>query len=214
MILALLFFTSSAFAAETPLFALISQHIHDGNLRSCLHQLAKKNQWQAPADVTKVVCHSNDIADLAGLDIFSNIETLSLHNNHIEVFDGAPFKRLNNLNLGRNKLQALSLNDLPRLSVLYVFNNKLKQLSLTTLPQLKKLKANSNGLLSFRYDGLPNLQKIYMFDNEMEHIDIYNLPQLSYMDVRQNPMSDALYEEMDKRVGVTILHDGNADDWH
>jgi hypothetical protein len=31
--------------------------------------------------------------------------------------------------------------------------------------------------------------------------------------VRHNPMPDELYEDMDALPGVTILHDGNADDW-
>lgn len=95
----------------------------------------------------------------------------------------------------------------------FAFSNKLTSFELDNLPKLKQIKANSNQLTQFSYKALPELEKIYLFDNLMEMIDIYNLPSMRYMDVRQNPMPDELYEKMDALSGVTILHDGNAEDW-
>lgn len=203
--LGVLFFSLSA------LSALAS--VSDQNLDDCLKKIGKKNQWSSPLEFTEIVCHNKGIVSLEGLEAYSHIEKLSLHKNKIQAFDGASFKELKVLNLGRNRLEGLTLDQMPNLIEVYIFNNNLKNLTLTNLPTLQRFKANSNVIQTFTYRNLPVLKKVYLFDNEMEHIDIYSLPSMKYMDVRQNPMPDELYEKMDQMKGVTILHDGNADDW-
>ncbi|WP_086930388.1 leucine-rich repeat domain-containing protein [Agarilytica rhodophyticola] len=188
--------------------------IKDGKLRQCLEKIGKKNNWQTPSQFTEVVCHNKNIESLEGLSHYKNLVKISLHKNKINIFDGNNFSALRTLNLGRNTITTINLQSLPELEELYLFKNKITSLSLKNLPKLKKLKANSNLITEFSYQALPELNKIYLFDNEMEHIDIYSLPSMKYMDVRQNPMPDELYEEMDELNGITILHDGNADDWN
>ncbi len=187
--------------------------ISDPKLRQCIHAIATKNNWQRAEDFTAIKCHNKNITHLDGLEHFVNLETLSLHKNEIKMIDIRPLSKLKRLNLARNKIKTLTLSNLAHLSEIFVFGNPLTRLDIQNLPKLKKLKASGNKLTLFQYNELPALEKIYMFNNEMEDIDIHSLPSLKYMDVRQNPMPDPLYEEMDKLKGVTILHDGNADDW-
>ncbi|MFL0805091.1 MAG: hypothetical protein K6L81_15370 [Agarilytica sp.] len=187
--------------------------ISDLNFRQCIHELSQKNNWQRPEDFLAIKCHNKNITRLDGIERFVNLETLSLHKNQISSINIGALTKLKRLNLARNNIKTLHLSNLLRLTEVFIFGNSLTQLEIHTLPKLQKLKASGNQLISFKYSALPALTKIYMFDNKMEHIDIHNLPSMKYMDVRQNPMPDPLYEEMDKLKGVTILHDGNADDW-
>lgn len=185
----------------------------DAKLTACVNTLAKKYKWENVEAVDKIVCHNASINSLTGIEQFVNVEKLSFHKNHLTKVKLVGLHKLRELNLARNKLQKLELADLPALENLYFFGNRIPKVTLENLPSLQQLKANSSDIREFSYAKLPKLEKIYLFDNQLETIDINNLPAMKYMDVRQNPMPDELYEDMDKMEGVTILHDGNAEDW-
>lgn len=185
----------------------------DPNLTICIQKSASKKGWTTAESVETLICHSKKIKSLEGIEKFTNLKKLSLHKNQLKQADVSALKKLEHLNLARNQLTSLVLQDLPELKQLFVFGNKLASLKLQNLPNMLLLKANSNKLVAFEYSSLPLLKKIHIFDNQLEDIDIYHLPKMTYMDCRQNPMPDPLYEEMDEMNGVTILHDGNAEDW-
>lgn len=192
---------------------LVDFRVSDPKLQSCIDAHARKKHWQKTTDVINLACHNEDIASLAGLEGFTNLEKLSFHKNNIENVSLSGLVKLKHLNLSRNKLSVMELDNLPELEELYFFGNRLPQVRLHDLPGLKQIKGNASEIEHFEYQNLPSLEKIYLFDNKMETIDINRLPAMKYMDVRQNPMPDELYEDMDKMPGVTILHDGNAEDW-
>jgi len=187
--------------------------IDDPALKTCITEAAHKKNWRQMEEVSDLRCHSMGIKNVNGLENFSGLTSLSLHNNDIDTLDPSHWPRLQVLNVAKNKLQRLEVKNLTQLEQLYVFSNSLNTLLLENLPQLEQFKANSNGMLTFQSQQLPLLSKVYLFDNELEAMDIYQLPSLKYMDVRQNPMPDELYEEMDRLKGVTVLHDGNEEDW-
>lgn len=188
----------------------------DPQLARCVQEQAAKNQWQTAAQITELTCNSRAIESLSGVLQFSQLRYLSVYNNKIKQVNLQGLTALETLNLANNQLEQLqadNLRDLPALQTLLIFNNQLKQLQLENFPQLISVKANNNQLLAFRYSHLPLLEKIVLFNNQMPSIDFEHLPALKLMDVRQNPMPNALYEAMNKKAGVTFMHDGNAADW-
>jgi len=185
----------------------------DKKLEACVNALAKKHAWENAASVDKIECHNKGITSLDGVEQFKNVVKLSFHKNDIKQVKLSNLLLLREINLARNKIQTLELANFPQLKNLYFFGNRIPTLSLNALPSLEQIKGNSSEIVNFEYHDLPKLEKIYLFDNEIETLDIYHLPAMKYMDVRQNPMPDKLYEDMDKVPGVTILHDGNAEDW-
>lgn len=187
--------------------------VSDANFKQCLTLLAQKNNWISADTVTKIECHSQNIAVLDGLEQFTQLQSLSIYNNQLTQASVKNLPHLRHINLAKNSLKSIELVGLPVLEELYIFNNKLTGLSLTDLPALKLLKANENQLLTFTYKELPVLEKIYLFNNKIVTLDIYHLPSMHYMDCRQNPMPTKLYDEMNALKGVTFLHDGNAKDW-
>lgn len=187
--------------------------VSDTNFKQCLIALAQKNNWLSVDVVTKIECHSQNIAVVDGLEQFTQLQSLSIYNNQLTQVSVKNLPHLRHLNLAKNSLKSIELVGLPALEELYIFNNKLTGLSLNNLPALKLLKANENQLLTFTYSELPELEKIYLFNNKIVTLDIYHLPKMRYMDCRQNPMPTKLYDEMNALKGVTFLHDGNAKDW-
>ena len=189
--------------------------VADAQLKACLQDIAQSKQWPQPQDFLEIKCHSQGIQSLEGLEQFSQIETLSLHNNQLQQLDinFAKFKNLKQLNLAKNNLEQVTLKSLPSLEKVFLFANHIKKLQLIDMPQLQELKTNNNEIISFHYDNTPQLKKIYIFNNQLETINIHDLPALQYMDCRENPMPDELYDEMDRMDGITFLHDGNAEDW-
>jgi len=187
--------------------------VTDENLQSCLEKIAAENGWVSAEQFTDIKCHNQNIKSLEGLNAFVGLEKLSLYKNEISHASLHGLTKLRHLNLARNQLESMELSALPALEGLYFFDNDIESLSLVDLPRLTQFKGNANDMTEFTYSGLPSVKKVYLFDNELKTIDINNLPSLEYMDVRENPMPDKLYEEMDAMEGVTILHDGNAEDW-
>lgn len=187
--------------------------ISDSALRQCLMELAQKNAWHHASDVKEISCHSRSIRSLDGLPPFTQLESLSLHNNQLTDVVMRDQPQLKRLVVSRNRLKSLHIQNTPHLTELFFFDNVLAQLQLNDLPKLTLLKGNANQLQQFNYTNLPALEKIYLFNNKLVDIDIHHLPALRYMDVRQNPMPDELYQRMDKMNNITFLHDGNALDW-
>ena len=194
---------------------LHAQETLDVGLQACITGAMEKNGWQIPQDVTHLKCHGKKIKSLKGLGAYSNIRSLSLHNNLLRKLDVdlSSFTQLTTLNLARNKLKSVTLQSLGLLEKVYLFDNQLTDIHLSGLPKLKVIKVNNNRLKIFSYEYLPALKKIYLFNNKLEHIDIHHFESLEYMDCRENPMSDELYDEMDLISEITFLHDGNAEDW-
>ena len=187
--------------------------LQDENLQTCVQKLAQQKQWLTLAAVTEIECHNQHILTVEGIEIFTQLQKLSLFNNEIAAVTALHLPNLRHLNLAKNKIESLQLGDTPALEELYVFNNKLKKLTLLMQPKLKQLKANENAITEFHYENLLKLEKMYLFNNKMVDMDIYHLPAAHYIDVRQNPMPDKLYQDMEKLNNITFLHDGNAKEW-
>ena len=187
--------------------------VEDPALRLCIQKTAERENIAIVREFTGLKCHSQKITSVNGLESFGGLTAISLHNNRIEVFEPSYFSKLESLNLTKNRMKTFSCQGLGNLKMLYVIANDLSELSLADLPRLEKFKVNRNRLVKFEHENLPRLKKAYLFDNQLEHTSLHESSSLVYLDVRQNPMSDELYEEMDTRENMTILHDGNAEDW-
>jgi Leucine-rich repeat (LRR) protein len=187
--------------------------VADSKLKQCLLELQVSKGWTSIDQVHSINCNNQKISTLDGLAAFTALDELSLYNNHVTSLKCESFPQLKSLNLAKNDITSFYCSDHLKLETLIIFSSRLITLELNNLPNLQTLKANNNVIESFKYQSLPSIEKLYLFNNQLKDIDIYQLPALKYMDVRENPMPDKLYDEMDKLIGITVLHDGNAEDW-
>lgn len=100
--------------------------VQDANLNACLQAIAVSKQWTQPQDFTQIKCHSEGIQSLKGLELFTNVETLSFYNNQLKRLDveWASLPKLKTLNLARNSLEQVSMADLSSVENLYLFSNR------------------------------------------------------------------------------------------
>jgi len=186
---------------------------HDKALASCVNSTAEKQSWQYVSQVTKLKCHAMGIESGAGLEQLTALNDLSLFNNQLKSLDLSTLKTLESLNLANNQLENLRITGLFKLKTLYLFKNKLVSLDLSGLHAVTKLRAMQNRFIQLNIQPLTALKKAYLFDNKLEDLKIAGLQQLQFLDVKQNPMPDAVYDRFDELEDITIIHDGNADDW-
>ncbi len=209
--LLLLFMTSTFFSQAQDVDFL--KQIQDPALVNCIEKQIQKKSWQSPEQVIKLKCHNKGIKSLKGLEVFTHLEKLSLFKNKLVSADLSQLKLLTELNLSANRLSSLSLTGLENLKTLYLFKNKLKTIDLTGLTKLEKVRISNNKLEVLDISSLKSLKKAYFYDNKLEDLILTKLPKLKLIDLKQNPMSDEVYDRYDAMAGITVIHDGNADDW-
>ncbi|MGQ8366342.1 leucine-rich repeat domain-containing protein [Glaciecola sp. 1036] len=206
--------------AKAALFFFLTYHsyvkgniaIQDQALLACINEHAEQNL--VPIErLEKLKCHGKDIESLKGIESLTKLEHLSLYSNQISQADLSALKALTYLNLANNRLKSLHIQGLNHLETLYLFKNNLTHLNVSGLIGLKKLRMTENRLQSLEMSDLVSLEEAYLWDNQLEDLDITALDKLTFLDVKQNPMPDELYDFFDEQSGITISHDGNADDW-
>jgi Leucine-rich repeat (LRR) protein len=185
----------------------------DNALSTCITEQAQKHNWQAIKDIHTLKCHGMEITNIAGLDKLTQLKSLSLFNNKLESVDLRSFNQLEYINIANNKLNTIYLTGLSHLKTLYLFKNNLSTVDFTGLNALLKIRITNNQLSSIDISPLISLEKAYFFDNNLKELIVAGLPQLTFIEVRQNPMPDEVYDRYDALEGITIVHDGNADDW-
>ncbi len=186
----------------------------DTNFRNCVMAEANKQSWTTTADVTALKCHGGKIERVDELAAFENLRQASFFRNRITHFAAGDMPALEHLNLAQNGLKDFQIGSVPALRELYLFRNQLERFSAVGWPALAKLRLSENKLTAIQLEQLPRLAKAHIHDNELETIDLAtDLPALTFVDLRLNPLPDPVYDVLDAMEGVTIPHDGNAEDW-
>ena len=185
----------------------------DSALMSCIKAQAELNNWKKIDQIHTVKCHGMKIKCTKGLASFVNLKSLSLYNNKLTDIDLHNLVKLEYVNVANNQLKTINLSALTNLETLYLFKNKLVNIDFTDLVQLKKIRITNNRLTSLDISPLISLEKAYFFNNKLNDLIVKGLPKLKFIELRQNPMTDEVYERYDELEGITIIHDGNADDW-
>lgn len=187
--------------------------IEDDALQTCIVQSMEKAGFKQPEQLLELKCHNKYIKSIFGLEQLANLESLSLFGNRITSADLTSLKSLKHINLAKNNLSNLQISGLKNLETLYLFKNKLTTINFDGVVSLTKIRVMQNKLGVLDISPLQSLTEAYLWDNQLEDLQITGLDNLKFLDVKQNPMPDELYDFYDKQSGITISHDGNADDW-
>jgi len=191
----------------------VSAIIQDENLAQCITDSIADSPAVEWRQLKKIKCHGKGVKQLDGLAVLTELEHLSLFNNQLKVADISSFKKLKFVNISNNQLVDVKLSGLSELTTLYLFKNKLRSINLEGLSKLKKIRITNNQLVDINISSLTSLEKAYFFDNKLEDLVLAGLTKLTFIELRQNPMPDEVYDRYDEMEGITIIHDGNADDW-
>lgn len=187
--------------------------VEDTNLTICIEQTMQKKGYSNIEQLLTLKCHNKNVKSIIGLEAFTNLTNLSLYNNQIVSADLSKLTKLEHVNFAKNKLTTIQLQGLQKLESLYLFKNNLTTIDFKGLKSLTKMRIMQNQLEALDISPLISIVEIYLWDNKLEDLQINGLIYLKFMDVKQNPMPDELYDFYDEQEGITISHDGNADDW-
>lgn len=201
------------FVVSTKALALDKPKIDDASLQTCISKEMLKAQLTEAHKLRKLKCHNKAISSISGIEYFTGLEHLSLFGNEIRNADLRKLTNLKHINLAKNQLINLKVTGLSQLEALYLFKNELTSISFEGLGALQKMRIMQNKLNKLDISPLASLEEAYLWDNQLEDLQITGLSKLVFLDVKQNPMPDELYDFFDEQEGITISHDGNADDW-
>jgi Leucine-rich repeat (LRR) protein len=132
---------------------------------------------------------SSSIADLTGIESFTNLQYLSCNNNLLPSLNVSGLSNLHYLYCYGNQLTSLNVNGLSNLQILDCIYNQLPSLNVSGLTNLQSLSCSGNQLPSLDVSGLTNLQFLYCFSNQLPSLNVSGLTNLQRLDCDNNQLT-------------------------
>ena len=192
----------------------------------CVENFDADGDGEITEDEAKAVTAINvsmlDITSLAGIEYFSNLETLDASFNKLTSLDLSHSPGLKAVDVAGNKLQSLNLSGLSVLETLDASNNKLGMLDVSESPSLvtlhcsgneigalnltknralKDLLCNNNHLQSLNLKNNVLLETLFCRKNEISTLDVSALSKLKDLDCSANRLTSLnLYNNPDLEI--------------
>lgn len=137
----------------------------------------------------------NMIADLTGINQFTNLTSLSAFNNALTNLQISGLSNLQVIHVANNNLTALSVNNLNSLQNLTVTNNQLTNFSVTNTPNLQTLSCSGNQLISVDISNFPNLITLECNNNLITTLALNNNNNLGNISASNNQLTTIPFGE-------------------
>lgn len=202
---------ASAEVSATPADILISSlSFTDTNLQSCVTTTATNGPLTYVHELTTLVCQSQTITSLSGIEALTSLASLNLYDNNIsDVSPLAGLTLLTTLNLYKNSISDVSpLAGLTALSDLSLGQNSISDVSplsgLTSLTTNLDLGYNSISDLS-PLSGLTSLTDLDLYANSISDVTpLASLTALTHLYIGNNSFSDVT--PLASLTNLTELH--------
>ena len=122
--------------------------------------------------VTHLDLQNKNITSLAGIEYFTDLETLDCMDNQLTTLDVTKLTNLTGLICAGNQLTTLDVTGLTNLTTLICSGNQLTALDVTKLTNLTDLECNGNQLVSLDVSTLEELKYLWCHGNKMTALDI------------------------------------------
>ena len=123
---------------------------------------------------TFLFLRNKNITSLAGIEYFTDLETLDCMDNQLTTLDVTKLTSLKVLVCNDNQLTTLDVTKLTNLTTLICAGNQLTALDVTKLTNLTDLECNDNQLVSLNVSTLEELKILWCHGNKMTALDITN----------------------------------------
>lgn len=175
----------------------ITQAFPDRALQSWLMKQSNLNGMGADGVLTQQerlsVTHLDlsglNLTNLAGLELFPNLQSLDCSNNQLTSLDLSGNPALEHVNCAFNRLTTLDLSQNQKLISLNCEMNLLTSLNLTGCGKLTALYARNNLLPSLDLSGCGSLEYVELVDNRLTAIDLSNLSNLQFIHLTDNRLT-------------------------
>ena len=117
---------------------------------------------------------NHNIADLTGLEDFTNLQYLLVNNNQLTHLDLSNNLQLVSVNCSNNQISVLHVGHLTNLRYLSIYNNQISQIDVSQNTDLREITVSNNPITALDLSQNTALTKIVAND----------MPQLSFLDLR------------------------------
>lgn len=135
------------------------------------------------------VSTSTNIADLTGIEYFTNVKELWCYGNQISSLDVSGLTNLERLECANNNMNSINLTGLTSLVELNCRANQLTNIDLSNLTALEYVNCNQNQLNSIAVTGLSSIKSIALFSNSFTALDISMLSTLELLSIGENQLT-------------------------
>ena len=139
--------------------------------------------------VTEITCDAQEIADLRGIEFFSELTYLSCQGNQLTSLDVSNNTALTVLRCYDNQLTELDVSHNSALETLVCFQNGLTALNVTNNPALTQLYCYENQLTSLVVSHNPGLLTLSCYGNALTELDVSQNPALETLACSNNQLS-------------------------
>lgn len=146
----------------------------------------------------------NMIADLTGINQFTNLKSLSAFSNALTNLQISGLSNLEVIHVANNNLTALSIDNLSSLQNLTIANNQLTNFSVINTPNLQTLSCSGNQLVSVDISNFPNLMTLECNNNLITTLILNNNNNLLNISATNNKLTAISLEEAPNLVNLYI----------
>lgn len=166
----------------------------DANLRTRLANIFKTSEGKLITEediaaMTNLQLGYSEIANLAGIEVFTSLKTLDCSNNHLESIDISKFSDLEYLYCGVNQLASVDVSKNTSLKELYCYKNQLTALDVSQNSALKQLDCYNNQLTSLDVSENAALESLDCHSNQLGMLDVSQNALLTYLSCYDNQLS-------------------------
>lgn len=157
------------------------------------------------AAVKEINCDNKGFASLDGIEVFSNLKSLSCENNQLLGIDISNNPELTSLDVSHNKLQNLDVSGNPELIELYCSYNQLTSLNVSDNPELKDLYCMSNQLTYIDVSRNLALKRLSCGNNHLTNLNVSKNVALTYLECADNQLASLDVSENSDLDKLTCL---------
>jgi len=145
---------------------------------------------------TVEIVSGRGIADLTGIELFTNLVSLYCNNNQLTSLDVTKNTALQYLNCSKNQLTSLDVSNNVELGALSCCYNQLTSLDVSKNVALTYLECYNNQLTSLDVSNNVALQELYCSHNQLTSLDLTNNVALTRLDCTCNQISGTGMDEL------------------
>ncbi|WP_010177316.1 T9SS type A sorting domain-containing protein [Aquimarina agarilytica] len=156
-----------------------------------INQDGQIQSFEATAFTGTMNVVNKDIADLTGIEHFTNITNLFCNNNSLTALDVSQNTKLTTLHCGFNDLSALDISKNTELIDLFFSFNKIKTINIASNTKLQTLigfNAELETLVSAR-DNYPSLTRLFLANNKLSTLITSPFSNLQILTCQDNEIS-------------------------
>ena len=146
--------------------------------------------------IKAIDCPQKGIKSIAGIEFFSNLESLRCSKNEIERIDVSHNRQLKYLQCSDNfSLSELDVQNNPMLTLLYCRACNLKRLNCSLNKELRELSCGFNPIKEINLYLNPKIEYLYVRRCELEELELRHLKNLEFLNCSENNIQELrLYE--------------------